>query len=145
MSSFIRQPLIIALSANIKQFGHCKKKQHKANVKLRAKLRNGSFFIADGPIEKRSREGIIDLRCVSVRAWAQREARREGRNDRNFNKGSWRGWLTSLAIRSKKNDVDSKCLLTMRVTKVEYEIKVNLVTRLRSRRRMMKSCSSSPE
>ncbi len=51
-----------------------------------------------------------------MRAGALRKARREGRNERNVNAGSWRGWLTSFAIRSKKDDVESRCLSTMHVT-----------------------------
>ncbi len=94
-------------------------------------------------MEKRRREGIIDFRCVSVRAGALRKPRRGGRNDRKVDKGSWRGWLTSSVIRSKQDDVESTCLSTMRVTNVEYGTKVNLETRLTSRRRTVKSCLSS--
>ncbi len=53
-------------------------KKAKVNAKLRSKLRNRSFFIAEGSMEKRRGEGIIDFRCVSIRAGALRKARREG-------------------------------------------------------------------
>ncbi len=72
-------------------------------------------------MEKRSREGLIDFRCVSVRAGALWKARREGRHDRNVNKGSWRGWLTSFVIRSKKDDVESRYLSNKIVNANEFK------------------------
>ncbi len=78
------------------------KKQQNVSVNLRAKLRKRSFFVAEGSTGKPRRDRIIDFRRVSVRAGAQKKARRRRCNDRNVNKGSRRRWLTSFAIRSEQ-------------------------------------------